>query len=319
MVVLRRDRMRRREILRRLLRCRDGDVVLLNGALSFDDRWIDLFYGLAVRIRGRRVALVVKDATWHSRSTRSEARVPTLHGAVEVFGKTLLRAVCGPHTHVCFLSRQEVTDFVQQARVPAERVHFTPYFATLTREEERQLLALRAAGVEPYVFSGGNSSRDYALLVEALAGSGHRVEVATRAALPWPDNFRAGPVPHDQFLQKMARAAVVVVPLDTRTRRGVGQQTYLNAMLLGIPVVLNDAVGVRDLVRHGHDALVVPPRDPAALRAAVDRVLDPAHRAEVQQMAEAGRATATEFGPEAYFGRLRRLMHTVERGLTSTE
>lgn len=292
-------------------------MVLLNGALGYDERWVDLLYAIAIRLRGRRVGLLVTDATWHSRSTSSEGRIPALHRAVEIFGKLLLRAACGSHTYVCFLSRQEVDDFVVQTGVPRERVYFTPFFATLTGAEVRRALAVRAQDAPPYVFSGGNSSRDYQLLVSALQDSGHQVQVATRAQLRWPSNFRCEQLQHDQFVDAMAAAAVVVVALNTRTRRSVGQQTYLNAMLLGIPVVVNEAVGVRELLTDGIDAYIVAARDPAALRTAVDRVLHPANASEVQQVARRGQATARALGPESYFAGLRRLLCQIEERLVT--
>ena len=47
----------------------------------------------------------------------------------------------------------------------------------------------------------------------------------------------------------------------------------LEAMVCGTPVVLTDSQGVRDYARHEENCLVVPPRDPAAIAAAVVRLL----------------------------------------------
>lgn len=314
LVVLRRPQLTRTQQLRRLMAARDGDVVLVNGALGFDNRWQDLLLGLCIRLRGRRVGVLVSDATWHSRSTRSEARIPALHGPVESFGKVLLRAVAGPHAHVCFLSRQEVLDFASEARVPLSRVHFTPFFPTLAAAEEQRLLDV-VADSRPgeHVFSGGNSSRDYRLLAQALGNTQHRVVVSSSAALRWPVNFSASSVGHDRFLELMARSKVVVVTLDSTTRRSVGQQTYLNAMALGLPVVVNDAVGVRDHVENGRDALVVPAADPVALREAVDWVIDPANATAVAALARRGQQRARELSADVYFGRLKTLLHQVQR------
>ena len=56
--------------------------------------------------------------------------------------------------------------------------------------------------------------------------------------------------------------------------RGEGlSQALLEAMALGLPVVASRAGGNRDLIRHGEDGWLVPPRDAAAFAAALERLL----------------------------------------------
>jgi len=62
----------------------------------------------------------------------------------------------------------------------------------------------------------------------------------------------------------------------------------LEAMGLGRPVVATDIGGNRELVRHGETGLLVPPRDPAALAAAVLTLVD--DRALVSRLTDAARA-----------------------------
>jgi glycosyltransferase involved in cell wall biosynthesis len=67
----------------------------------------------------------------------------------------------------------------------------------------------------------------------------------------------------------------------------------VEAMLAGRPVVASDVGGLRDLIRPGVTGLVVPPGDPSALAAALDRLLDdPDAR---RRMGEAGRRHARQF------------------------
>jgi len=51
-------------------------------------------------------------------------------------------------------------------------------------------------------------------------------------------------------------------------------QSLLEAMALGKPVVASAAAGNLDPVTHGADGLLVPPVDPGAWAAALDRVLE---------------------------------------------
>jgi glycosyltransferase involved in cell wall biosynthesis len=64
----------------------------------------------------------------------------------------------------------------------------------------------------------------------------------------------------------------------------------IEAMAAGVPVVATDVGGVRDAVRDGETGLLVPSRDPAALAAALGRVVDDA--ALRARLARAGRALA---------------------------
>lgn len=67
----------------------------------------------------------------------------------------------------------------------------------------------------------------------------------------------------------------------------------LEAMAAGAPIVCSDIHGYKGVVRRGREGLLVPPRNPRELAAAIDRLLrDPALR---EQMGAAGQARAEEF------------------------
>jgi glycosyltransferase involved in cell wall biosynthesis len=67
----------------------------------------------------------------------------------------------------------------------------------------------------------------------------------------------------------------------------------LEAMACGAPVVLTDSGGVREYASHGENCLMVPPRDPQALAAAMVRVLTDA--ALAGQLRREGPRTAAQF------------------------
>src|SRR5436305_17523 len=54
---------------------------------------------------------------------------------------------------------------------------------------------------------------------------------------------------------------------------GGGLTALLEAMAMGRPLVATGRAILRDYVADGDNALIVPPEDPAALRAAIERVL----------------------------------------------
>jgi len=95
-----------------------------------------------------------------------------------------------------------------------------------------------------------------------------------------------GFVPHDELQRLYARAAVVACP---SRREGFGV-ACLEAMAHARPVVATSVGGLRDLVVDGETGLVVPPGDPPALRAALERLLG--DRELRRRLGDAGRERA---------------------------
>jgi phosphatidylinositol alpha 1,6-mannosyltransferase len=97
-----------------------------------------------------------------------------------------------------------------------------------------------------------------------------------------------GAVPHAEVEQLLERASVIVAPCE---REGFGLAAA-EAMAFGRPVVAAAGGALLELVTDGETGLVVPPRDAAALREAVERLLaDPELR---ERFGRAARARARE-------------------------
>src|SRR4029077_17187099 len=103
-----------------------------------------------------------------------------------------------------------------------------------------------------------------------------------------------GAVPHAEVERLLERASVVVAPCE---REGFGLAAA-EAMAFGRPVVAAAGAPLLELVADGETGMLVPPRDAAALRAAVERLLaDPALR---DHLGSEARARARErFGWDA--------------------
>jgi glycosyltransferase involved in cell wall biosynthesis len=102
-----------------------------------------------------------------------------------------------------------------------------------------------------------------------------------------------GALDHSETLALMTEAKVLVLPCE----RGRGGDSdgipvvLMEAMALGVPVVTTSIGGIRELVEPDVNGYLVPPEDPAALGAAVRRILDPITQAELDRVRELARAT----------------------------
>ena len=267
---------------------RRRDAVLLDGSIGAGELYSDLLIAGAIRRRAKRI--VISDATWK----RGRLLDRTLMSAG-------LRAIDSPRTIYCVLSSDELASFPRTWHIDPSRIVFTPFCYTLT-DEELATPAFEDGGI----FAGGDSMRNYDLLLEAIKALPAQVTIASSmlAGRGLPDNVTVRSVAHVEFVRLMCRASLVVVPLQT-AERSAGQQTYLNAMALGKLVVVTDAPGVRDYVQDHVTGLVVPPSDAQALNLAISWGLDRHNADEVNAIRTRAREVArANYSPDTYFQRI---------------
>jgi phosphatidylinositol alpha-mannosyltransferase len=128
-----------------------------------------------------------------------------------------------------------------------------------------------------------------------VVGSGPQEREARRyvATRRLGDVHFLGRVSDDEKAALFKTAEVYVSPATGRESFGI---VLLEAMASGTAIVCSDIHGYKGVVRRGEQALLTPPRDPAALAAALARLLaDDDLRA---QMGESGRRRAREFSWE---------------------
>ncbi len=181
--------------------------------------------------------------------------------------------------------------------VPAERVILSTFMVDtaffdpgiVQVEQERMICA---AGLE---------RRDYPTLMEAVDGLDVRVVIA--AASPWStkaDSTENRDIPSNVEVRRLslfelrhlyAASRFVVMPLfDVEFQAGI--TTILEAMSMGRAVVCTRTEGQTDTVIEGETGRYVPPADSAALRAAINDLLDDA--AECRRLGQRAREWAVE-------------------------
>ncbi|MBI4342990.1 MAG: glycosyltransferase [Candidatus Omnitrophica bacterium] len=195
---------------------------------------------------------------------------------------------------------------VERQRVPARRVAQIPYGFDFAKHQAsvdaparlRRELGLEGAAVLGS-FSRLNADKGHADLLRAFArlqpgrptlrlllvGEGNvrpRLEALARE-LGVQERVRFAGWRAD-VIDLMAMADVVAHP----SLHEAFSQVMVEALAMGKPLVITDVSGVADVVRDGWNGLIVPKADPAALAAAVTRLLD--HPEEAAAMGARGRA-----------------------------
>ncbi len=106
-------------------------------------------------------------------------------------------------------------------------------------------------------------------LREALHGEVQRRQLTDRVGL-------CGAMTHRELITRYREADLFVLApriADDGDRDGI-PNVIAEAMAVGVPVVATDVSGIPELVRHGQTGLLAPSRDPAALAAAMRRLLE---------------------------------------------
>ncbi len=139
---------------------------------------------------------------------------------------------------------------------------------------------------ECVVAVGRDRGRDWPTFFAAVRGAPFAVEVACRpetvAGLEIPDTVTLlGAIRRPAYRDLLAEAQIVVVA-TTDVQYPSGQSVLLEAMAMAKCCVVTETPALSEYVVDGATALVVPPGDPVALRAAIDRARsDPGLRARI--------------------------------------
>ena len=231
--------------------------------------------------RSRRPIIVFMGSMWQKDA-----------GIKGIIQKIILRQADKAIIRYAVQSTDEIPLFSSAWDIPESKLCFVPYFYTFTEK----MLTDSDAPQDNHVFAGGNSHRDYLPYPEAIDSlRDFNFVIATNLLdeEPLPPKVRAGPVSRTEFARLMRTSRPVVVPMKRNLIRAVGQQTYLNAMLLEKPTIVTDALGVRDHVRAGETAIVVD-GSPQSYVDAIRKALDPANKTEIDNMCKLARKTVFE-------------------------
>jgi glycosyltransferase involved in cell wall biosynthesis len=172
---------------------------------------------------------------------------------------------------VFFFSSNQAALLHEQLGIPAERLCFVPFGV-----DHRIFLPSEGVRDGGYVLAvGRDMGRDWPTLFEAFRSLELPLKVATREhvlnGLDIPSNVDVlGFVDRSRYRDLLAAARLVVVTTQDLPYP-TGQTVTLEAMAMGKCCVVTDTLPMRDYLRDGENAVLVPPRDVDALRAAIVR------------------------------------------------
>jgi glycosyltransferase involved in cell wall biosynthesis len=199
---------------------------------------------------------------------------------------------------------RDVSGYAHHYGMAVDKFRYVPF--KINRYE--QVLATPTTD-EGYIFCGGNTRRDFTTLFEAVRTLPYPVRVVTMGdhvitgSGTTLDEHAVPPNVHvvrhdgsDSFLDHIAGARLVALPIKKENISASGIGVYLASMGLGKCVIISHGPAVDGVVPEGA-AIVVPPEDPAALRRAIDRAYtDDAYR---ESVAARGKAYARGLAGEA--------------------
>ena len=200
---------------------------------------------------------------------------------------------------------KDMSEYERIYGIPPSKCRFVPFKVNYWEKMSPEDRSFKA---EEYVFTAGRSYRDFPTFIEAMRkvdypglllyeGAALLKQSATDVDLSnLPANLATAKNEGEQsWVEYIRRAKIVVVPLLPSTMYAPGLSLYLMAMALKKCVIVTEGLATRGMLTD--EAVIVVPKDAAAMAAAITRVWnDDALRSKT---AEAGRRYAERCGGES--------------------
>jgi glycosyltransferase involved in cell wall biosynthesis len=216
----------------------------------------------------RRAHIILVDCFWY-REKSAWRRVL----------KKLQMQFCLKSVDACIvLAKREIRAYSKEFGIDQSKFIFIPHHTTL--HPHRFHFTVSNGG---YIFAGGNGDRDYHTFIEAVRPLDTPCVIACTddrrlAGIDMPAHVQRVRATAEQFRQLIAGAMIVVVPMEGGHLHSGGQQSFLNAMALGKPVVVMDPEGGCDYIQQGVTGLLVTPGNMIELRQALQYLLEDERR-----------------------------------------
>jgi glycosyltransferase involved in cell wall biosynthesis len=222
-----------------------------------------------------------------------------------IFRLVMRPAVRNVVTIAQVMTREEKAYYARMFRVDESTFIHIPFPMLLSEPVEKKTRT-------PVIMSSGRQSCDWATL---LAAAGNLPEYTFLIIHSKKDikHFGHSKVPgncqvlcdisqeeHDRLLEE---AALYVIPL-LETKGSSGHARLSHAVHFEVPVIITDVFGIKEYVVDGETALVVPPKNPSALSAAISKLM--VNRSLAEALARNAKRNSEKWTWEEYFAEISR-------------
>lgn len=172
----------------------------------------------------------------------------------------------------CFVvhSKQEIDIYSEWLNLPRSRFKFVPFPSPdieVNFEEERE---------SPFIAALGSAHRDFSCLFDVVEQLNLPTVVASSKSVL--DNFTIPKqvstpfgITRDDCRKLAQQARINIVPLQPKDDvTAAGHVTVIEAMLMGRAVIVTDAYGMSEYVKHGETGWLVPPGSVKSMKEAVE-------------------------------------------------
>ncbi|HEV2488860.1 MAG TPA: glycosyltransferase family 4 protein [Candidatus Acidoferrales bacterium] len=224
--------------------------------------------------------------------------------------RLLIRQIIAVACRIVVHSKHQGREYARVFRSQLSKFSFVPYFSTTFG-------ASYPTSEGGYVFAGGDYTRDYANLIEAVGPLPYRVVIAAFfrhyfKGIQIPPNVEILTTTPDGFNELIAGANVIVVPLQGGLLHPGGHNTFLSAMALGKTVIVTDDGGAEDYIKDGETGVLIRPGAPEELRRSIRTLME--NRELARSIGEKASVAARGFSLDSFLIRVLELARECANG-----
>ena len=252
-----------------------------------------------------RFKMIMLDNEWHCRYRDSYYWHMIFRREV---GKIYKRLVAKGVSYLQVFTEAEADNYAQFYGIDRKKFVFIPFCSRLDKTSFP-----RSRG--DYLFTGGLHDRDYMTLFAAVRDLPITLRIAAPKehfdAADVPSNVQLlGRIPPNEYYLQIAASRAVILSLEYSSLRFPGIITYVEAMRMGKAVIVNDPLGAKDYISNRETGLLIPNKDPLAMKEAIVELCDDAVFTE--RLEENAFIYAKEnLGYDRYFADINRLIERV--------